>query len=102
LALVGFILSHLAANLLLYQKEGTLFNAYSKKLADFGWLLYVAEAGLAAFFIFHAVSGIRLAYAAKKAKPTKYAMARTKGGNSKCVFAANNMAITGTILFAFL
>lgn len=102
LALVGFIVTHLSGNLLLYSKDGSLFNAYAEKLASFGWLLYIAEVGLAAFFLFHAITGIRLAFGAKTAKPSKYAVKKTKGGNSKWGFAANNMVITGTILLIFL
>ncbi len=102
LLLVGFVITHLAGNLLLYPKEGELFNAYAQKLADLGPLLYVAEIGLVAFFLFHAVTGIRLAIRARQVTPTKYAMTKTKGGNSRWGFAANNMAITGTILLIFL
>jgi succinate dehydrogenase / fumarate reductase cytochrome b subunit len=102
LALVGFTITHLTGNLLLYRKDGSYFNAYAEKLASFGALLYVAEAGLLAFFVFHAVTGIRLAFAGKAAKGSKYAVARSKGGNSKWGLASNNMAITGTILLVFL
>lgn len=102
LALVGFLVMHLSGNLLLYSPDASLFNAYAEKLASFGYLLYAAEIGLAAFFLFHAVTGIRLALLKKAAKPTKYAVSQSKGGASKWGFAANNMAITGTILLVFL
>lgn len=102
LLLLGFVIVHLSGNLLIYQKEGTLFNAYAEKLASFGALLYVAEAALVAFFLFHAVTGIRLAFLARSAKPVKYAVSQSKGGASKWGFAANNMAITGSILLVFL
>jgi succinate dehydrogenase / fumarate reductase, cytochrome b subunit len=102
LLLVGFLVTHLSANLLLYSKDGELFNAYAEKLASFGFLLYVAEAGLVAFFLFHAVTGIRLAFLKRSATPMKYAVNQSKGGPSKWGFAANNMAITGTLLLIFL
>ena len=102
LLLIGFLVMHLSGNLLLYSKDGALFNAYAEKLASFGYLLYVAEAGLAAFFLFHAITGIRLALLKRSAKPTKYAVNQSKGGASKWGFAANNMAITGTVLLVFL
>lgn len=102
LLLVGFTVTHLLGNLLLYPKDGTLFNQYAEKLASFGPLLYVAEVALAAFFLFHAVTGIRLALAARRATPTKYAVSASKGGPSKSGLASNNMAITGTILLVFL
>lgn len=102
LLLVGFLVTHLAGNLLLYSPDGSLFNGYAEKLASFGYLLYAAEAGLVAFFLFHAVTGIRLALLKRSASPTKYAVNRSKRGPSKWGFAANNMAITGTILLVFL
>src|SRR5690606_1751288 len=102
LLLVGFLVSHLSANVLLYQPGGELFNAYAHKLASLGPLLYVAEIGLAAFFLFHAFTGIRLALLGKKAKPTKYAVSQSKGGESKWGIASNNMMVTGSILLVFL
>ncbi len=102
LALVGFIITHLAGNILLYSPNGELFNAYAQKLASYGFLLYIAEAGLAAFFLIHAITGIKLAFGAKAATPTKYAVSRSKGGDSKWGLASNNMAITGTMLLIFL
>jgi succinate dehydrogenase / fumarate reductase cytochrome b subunit len=102
LLLLGFLVLHLTGNLLLYSADGSLFNAYAEKIGSFGYLLYAAEVALAAFFLFHAVTGIRLAMLRKSAKPTKYAESRSKGGDSKWGFAANNMAVTGTILLIFL
>lgn len=100
--LVGFLVAHLSGNLLLYSSDGTAFNAYAEKLASFSYLLYAAEVGLVAFVLYHAVTGIRLAIAKKAAKPTKYAVNQSKGGPSKWGFAANNMAITGTLLLIFI
>jgi succinate dehydrogenase / fumarate reductase cytochrome b subunit len=102
LALVGFTITHLSANLLLYKKDGELFNAYAEKLASFGVLLYVAEAALLAFFLFHAFTGIRLALIGRKAKPVGYEVKRSKGGNSRSGIASNSMAITGSVLLVFL
>lgn len=102
LLLVGFLVMHLSGNLLLYSSDPTFFNAYAEKLASFGYLLYAAEIGLVAFVLFHAVTGVRLALLRKSAKPSKYAVSQSKGGPSKWGFAANNMAITGTILLVFL
>ncbi len=102
LLLIGFLVMHLSGNLLLYSKDSSLFNAYAEKLASFGILLYAAEVGLVAFILFHAVTGIRLALLKRRAKPTNYAVNRSKGGPSKWGFAANNMAITGCLLLFFL
>lgn len=102
LALVGFLITHLLGNLLLYAPEGSVFNAYAHKLASLGYLLYVAEIGLAGFFLYHAVTGIRLAISARISKSKNYLSAKSKGGESKWGWAANNMVITGTILLVFL
>jgi len=102
LLLVGFLVTHLSGNLLLYSTDGSLFNTYAEKLASFGYLLYAAEAGLVFLFLFHAVTGIRLAFLKRSAKPNRYAVNQSKGGPSKWGFAANNMAITGALLLIFL
>ncbi|MBC7385811.1 MAG: succinate dehydrogenase cytochrome b subunit [Cryobacterium sp.] len=102
LLLVGFLVAHLSGNFLLYQKEGSLFNAYAQKLASFGVLLYAAEVGLVAFFGFHAYNGIRLAFLKQRAKPVKYAVTQSKAGNSKWGLASNNMMVTGSVLLVFI
>jgi succinate dehydrogenase / fumarate reductase cytochrome b subunit len=102
LLLVGFLVTHLLGNLLLYSKDPVLFNGYAEKLAALGPLLYVAEAGLAAFFLYHAFTGIRLALLKRKASPDKYAVRQSKGGGSKWGISANNMMITGSVLLVFL
>lgn len=102
LALVGFVITHLAGNLLLYKSDPTAFNLYAHKLASFGVLLYIAEIGLVFFFLYHAFTGIRLALSGRASKPVKYAGAKSKGGNSKWGLASNNMVISGTALLVFL
>ncbi len=102
LLLVGFLITHLLGNLLLYSKDSTLFNGYAEKLESLGPLLYVAEVFLAGFFLFHAVTGIRLALLKRRTSPEKYAVSQSKGGDSKWGLAANNMMITGSVLLVFL
>ncbi|RYZ67712.1 MAG: succinate dehydrogenase cytochrome b subunit [Proteobacteria bacterium] len=102
LALLGFVITHLLGNLLLYKKEGMAFNEYAHKLEGFGPLLWAAEIGLLGFFVYHAITGIRLAFLARTAKPKKYAINQSKGGPSKWGVSSNNMAITGTVLLIFV
>jgi len=52
LALVLFIIVHLAGNLYIYGGPG-VFNGYAKKLKGFGALLWVARAGLLTVFLTH-------------------------------------------------
>jgi len=102
LALVGFVIAHLLGNLLLYKSDGAAFNEYAHKLESLGGLLYVMEFGLLALILFHAFTGIRLALQARCSTPVKYEVSQTKGGPSKWGFAANNMAITGSLILIFI
>lgn len=102
LGLVGFIITHLAANLLLYKKDGTAFNQYAHSLEGFGVLLYVAEIGLLALFVLHILTAIRLKIGYKMARPTGYVSQRSKGAPSRSNLASRNMVISGLILMVFL
>ncbi len=103
IALVGFLVTHLAANLLLYLPEGELYNGYAKALHDWGPLLIVAELGLGGLFLFHAAvaTGLHMKTAAARQKGYLEGQ-RSKGGNSRFGFPANKMIWSGGILFAFL
>lgn len=102
LLLVGFIVTHLLGNLLLYKSDGTSFNAYAEKLHSLGGLLIAAEIGLVALFATHAFTGIRLSLSAKSAKGVKPALSRSKGGESKWGLSANHMVWSGSFLLLFL
>lgn len=102
LALVGFMVTHMAGNLLLYIPGGEAFNGYVLGLHSWGWLLIAAELGLAFLFIFHIVLAIQLKLENKSARPVGYDKIQTKGGPSRWSFASVNMMITGTILAVFL
>ena len=71
LLLCGFLVAHLAGNLLL-PAGGTLFNDYAKKLHENEGLLMVAETGLFAIFVLH----LYLAFSLTGGN----VMARGKGG----------------------
>ncbi len=102
LGLVAFAIVHLAGNLLLYKKDGALFNAYDAKLQSFGPLLTIAELGLLAVFILHIVTAIDIKIKNNKARPIQYSMIETKGGPSRNNISSRHMIITGSILLAFL
>ena len=102
IGLVVFAVMHLAGNLQLFLPDGTLFNKYALMLHDFGWLLYVAEAGLAAVIVFHAVSGIMLKVNHRNARKDAYHVSKTKGGPSKGNVASRSMIISGMILLFFI
>lgn len=100
LALVGFIILHLAGNLALYSPDATIFNAYAAKMKAMGPLFYVAEIGLFGLFLFHILLAINLKISHKSARPEKYAVSQTDKGRGNV--SSKNMIITGGILAAFL
>lgn len=103
LALIGFVIIHLAGNLLLLINDGgEAFNTYTYTLHSFGWLLYVAEVGLLVVFVFHAVVGITIYLGKRKARQQGYAKYQTAGAPSRQSFSSRTMIWTGLILLVFL
>ncbi len=103
LALVGFMVTHLAGNLALYFPGTDAFNAYTAGLHAWGPLLLVAEIGLGLLFLVHAVMAIWIQADKKKARPGDYyAGLKTKGGPSKMSVFSRNMIISGGVLLIFL
>lgn len=98
LALVGFLVSHLAGNLKLYMGADE-FNHYAKFLEDLGPALYVAEIGLATLFLIHIISAIRLTLRNNAARPIGYG-AKTTAGES--TLASRTMMITGVVILIFV
>lgn len=102
LALVGFLVTHLAANLLLLSPNPDAFNTYPAKLQSFGWLLILAEIGLGALFVIHAINGVALKLNHRGARPVRYKMWKSKGGASRASLTSLSMAISGSVLLVFL
>jgi succinate dehydrogenase / fumarate reductase cytochrome b subunit len=71
-------------------------------LESMGWLLYVAEAGLAFFILLHAYIGISIYLRKRKARPEGYNKYQSKGEPSKQSISSRSMAITGIVLLVFL
>jgi succinate dehydrogenase / fumarate reductase cytochrome b subunit len=59
IGLMLFLISHLAGNLTIFG-DSEAFNIYTYTLESLGPLLYIAEAGLAFFFLYHAIMGISI------------------------------------------
>lgn len=105
LALVGFLITHLAGNLTMYVGEdGETFNAYSSGLHDLGVLLYVAEIALLTIFLSHIVLVARLVMKQRKAGGAgRYAVTQSKqAGGGLQLKSSRMMSISGTILLVFL
>lgn len=103
LALVGFLVVHLAGNLLLLQGGGW-FNNYAGFLNAIPFLLLV-ELGLGAIFLIHAYDGYTLWKGNKAARGQEYYYKdwtkRQKSKKSKKSIASTTMMVTGIILLAF-
>ena len=101
LALMGFIVTHLLGNLNLFVGSEA-FNGYTEALHQLGGLLVVAEIGLAALFLLHAVSAIQVWLDKGKARATQNSLVASKGAPSKQTAFSRTMIVTGSVLLVFL
>lgn len=101
IALMLFLVSHLAGNLTLFGATDA-FNIYTRTLENMGWLLYLAEAGLLFLFLYHAIIGISIWRNRRAARGSKYAKYESKGKPSHYNLASRSMALTGVIILVFL
>src|SRR5689334_1599967 len=91
LAMVLFILAHLAGNLLILLGP-EVFNGYAKMLASIPEVLWVARAGLAVSLVLHVYFTISLTIENRAARGSEYAVSRSKGDAG---FARKFMIYTG-------
>jgi len=103
LALMGFIVAHLAGNLLLLA-GAEAFNEYAHFLHTFlhGGFVVVAEVGLVAVFLFHIVSVVRVWLDKRAARPDRYHVVGDAGGPSQKSLASRSMIVTGLVLLVFV
>lgn len=103
LALVGFLIAHLAGNLLLYAGEEQ-FNEYAHKLHSLGPVLWGLEVGLAVTFLAHMGLALSTAAMSRRARSSRYAVTQSKQEDKVMVGggAANWMLPTGLIVLVFL
>jgi succinate dehydrogenase / fumarate reductase cytochrome b subunit len=99
LGLVGFVVAHMAGNLLLFQGREAI-NEYGHFLRDFmhGWGLWIARAGLLAFVVLHVASAVSLAREELAARPVRYRQWKPK----KSTYASRTMRWSGLIILAFV
>ena len=100
ISLVGFLIGHLAGNLLLFLGPET-FNAYSHKLIS-NPLVYPAEVGLVLLFVVHAWKTIQLTIASSKARPVAYVEKHNAGHTSRRSLASRTMIWSGLFLLVFV
>lgn len=100
LLLIGFLVTHVSANLLLlFDHEA--FNAYSHKLIS-NPLIYVAELGLLGIFVAHLAAGILTELQNRKARPVAYTAKQNAGGASKKTLASSTMIFSGALALLFV
>src|SRR5687767_10685728 len=97
LLLCGFLVTHLAGNLLLFVSEGS-FNNYAKTLES-NPLLPLAELGLLALFLGHILVAAKLRWENRQARPAAYAEVKSKGGRS---VGSRTMGWTAFLVLAFV
>ena len=97
LMLVGFVIMHLAGNLLVFAGAEAL-NAYAEKLRHVPALLWGARAALLAAVIVHVVTSVQLARENAAARPQHYAAYRAQ----KSTLAGRTMMLSGLLLLAYL
>ena len=98
LSFCGFLAAHLAGNLTIFGGKDA-FNSYAAHLHALGPLLTVAELILLTFFIVHVITGLILFLGNLKARPVRYAVNKSAGGQT---FGSATMPYTGALLLAFI
>ena len=100
LAMVGFLVGHLAGNLLaLFGPD--IYNEYSHALIS-NPLLVPVEIGLVAILVMHMGTAVRMVLRARQARPTRYAVKKWAGGASRKSVASTSMIVTGVLILLFL
>ena len=98
LGLVGFVLAHMAGNLLIFTGSPDAINAYAQGLKDLGPLLWVARIGLIVFAVLHIASFLRLNARNSAARPQGYAQTKWQ----QAPVASRYMRLSGIVVFAFI
>ena len=98
LFLILFLVVHLIGNLQLLNNDGgESFNVYTYFMTH-NPIIKTVSYGLYFFILLHAILGIVLYFKNNSAKGKKYAVST----NENAGIAAKNMALLGTLIFAFL
>ncbi len=97
LLLVGFLVMHLAGNLLMFLGDET-YNAYSHFLIKHP-LIIIAEIGLILLFLFHIVDAVILRITERESRPKDYDTKKSLGKRS---LSSYTMIYSGVIILGFL
>ncbi|MBD2232231.1 succinate dehydrogenase cytochrome b subunit [Phormidium tenue] len=100
LALVTFVLVHMAGNLLLFVGRDA-YNAYALLVSNFHVVYYAFELALTAIVVLHAWVGIEIFWRRRQARPEGYSTYQSAGGNSYQTLSSRTMIVTGSVLAVF-
>ena len=100
LALIGFLITHMAGNLVIFS-GAEAYNNYSHKLIS-NPLIYLAEFILLAFFVGHFINGFIVTYTNKKARPVAYQVKKGANHTSRKSISSSTMIVSGLILLIFV
>jgi len=100
LTLVGFLVFHLAGNLLLFFGPAE-YNEHAHALIS-NPLVIPAELGLLAIFLLHVVKAIINFFKNRRARPTGYESKTWAGGPSRKSWASTTMIISGLVTLIFV
>jgi len=100
LSLVGFLIAHLAGNLLILLGPEK-FNHYSHALIS-NPLVIPAELGLIGLLLLHVVKALQHVMRGRTARPQSYTKQVWAGGPSRKSLGSTTMVISGIILLVFL
>src|SRR6266498_2450083 len=99
LAFFGYLLIHLAGNLLIFV-GGDAFNAYAHTMTG-NALLPVIEIGLAAIFLLHVYKAVTNFFRNTQARPSRYCEKHWAHHTSRKTLSSTTMIVTGSIIFIF-
>ncbi|HHI81296.1 MAG TPA: succinate dehydrogenase cytochrome b subunit [Planctomycetes bacterium] len=97
LLLIGFLVSHLSGNLLVFAGRDAM-NDYAQFLKEHPGLIWGARIGLLAIFLVHVITGLTLAAENKAARPIPY----QKEACIQASLPSRTMARTGLLVFVFV
>lgn len=101
IGLTLFVIFHLLGNLLLLSSRQA-YNQLARSLESLGFVLYAVELILLTVVVFHIVVGISIRLNTKRSRTQAYSQIESAGAPSKQSVSSRSMAITGTIILAFL
>lgn len=96
---MGFVLTHMAGNMLLLFSSD-LYNAYGHAIVSNKILLYTAESVLLLALIGHVTTAILLTIQNRSASGERYAVKAS--GEKSATWASRTMAVQGSVILAFI